>query len=82
MALRVLDLSSNAFSGEIPLRITVFAGLQSLNLSSNSFSGQLPAGIGGMRLLEVLDVNANPSIGRAWRKGMAMEELGEQRGSG
>ncbi|CAO2166844.1 unnamed protein product [Urochloa humidicola] len=71
-ALRVLDLSNNAFSGEIPARITAFAGLQSLNLSSNSLSGQLPAGIGGMRLLEVLDVSANrldgavpPEIGGA-----------------
>ncbi|XP_062207278.1 probable LRR receptor-like serine/threonine-protein kinase IRK [Phragmites australis] len=72
MALRVLDLSRNTFSGGIPPQITTFLGLQSLNLSSNSISGQLPTGIGGMRLLEVLDVSANrldgsvpPEIGGA-----------------
>ncbi|XP_047053570.1 probable LRR receptor-like serine/threonine-protein kinase IRK [Lolium rigidum] len=78
LALRVLDLSSNGFSGGIPPQITAFAGLQFLNLSSNSMSGQLPAGIGGMRLLEVLDVSANaldgslpPEIGGA----VALREL-------
>ncbi|CAM0883055.1 unnamed protein product [Alopecurus aequalis] len=78
LALRVLDLSSNAFSGGIPPQITAFAGLQFLNASSNSISGHLPAGIGGMRLLEVLDVSANtlqgsipPEIGGA----VALREL-------
>lgn len=78
LALRVLDLSSNAFSGGIPPQITALAGLQFLNLSSNSISGPLPAGIGGMRLLEVLDVSANTINGSVPREiggAVALREL-------
>ncbi|WCJ38722.1 Receptor-like protein EIX2 [Euphorbia peplus] len=61
---RVMDFSSNNFSGEIPKEITSLPQLQSLNLSSNFLSGEIPEDIGVMRGLEALDFSRNEFNGR------------------
>ena len=44
--LRYLDLSSNGFSGEVPVDLSLSPSLQLINLSSNNFQGTVPASIG------------------------------------
>lgn len=57
--LRVIDLSINNFSGEIPMDVTNLGALQSLNLSQNSFTGTIPERIGAMKPFESIDFSAN-----------------------
>ncbi|KAJ7961074.1 Leucine-rich receptor-like protein kinase family protein [Quillaja saponaria] len=57
--LQLLDLSSNAFSGEIPSNIGVLNNLQLLNLSTNNVFGSIPAGIAELKSLHVLDLSDN-----------------------
>ncbi|GMY25704.1 leucine-rich repeat receptor-like protein kinase PXC2 [Fagus crenata] len=57
--LQVLDLSSNAFSGEIPANIGVLSTLQFLNVSRNHLFGFIPAGIGELKSAYVLDLSGN-----------------------
>ncbi|XP_065863473.1 receptor-like protein EIX2 [Euphorbia lathyris] len=61
---KIMDLSSNHLSGEIPEEITQLIALQSLNLSNNILSGKVPENIGVMRNLEALDVSWNDLNGR------------------
>nr|GLL24402.1 probable LRR receptor-like serine/threonine-protein kinase IRK [Ipomoea trifida] len=77
-SLRVLDLSSNALTGEISSAIGNFSGLQILNVSNNSLFGGIPATLGELNQTRVLDLSHNsfngsiPSeIGRA----VLLEEL-------
>ncbi|KAL5735933.1 hypothetical protein ACOSQ2_030721 [Xanthoceras sorbifolium] len=56
---RVIDLSKNNFSGEIPREVTALKELQSLNLSHNSLTGRIPHNIGAMREIEDIDFSAN-----------------------
>ncbi|KAL5817844.1 hypothetical protein ACOSQ3_026222 [Xanthoceras sorbifolium] len=60
---RILDLSSNNFSGEIPIEVTHLGALQSLNLSCNLFIGKIPESIGAMRSLESFDLSENQLSG-------------------
>ncbi|KAK3199698.1 hypothetical protein Dsin_023113 [Dipteronia sinensis] len=60
---RVIDLSKNNFSGEIPREVTSLVGLQSLNLSHNSFSGRIPQLIGAMREIQSIDLSSNQLSG-------------------
>ncbi|KAK2639693.1 hypothetical protein Ddye_027488 [Dipteronia dyeriana] len=61
--LRVIDLSKNNFSGEIPREVTSLLELQSLNFSHNSFSGRIPQKIGAMRQIESIDLSTNQLSG-------------------
>ncbi|KAL6882047.1 hypothetical protein ACP4OV_011519 [Aristida adscensionis] len=55
----LIDLSSNFFSGHIPMELSLLKGLRSLNLSCNQISGQIPSDIGVLRELESLDLSYN-----------------------
>ncbi|KAL2515777.1 putative LRR receptor-like serine/threonine-protein kinase [Forsythia ovata] len=59
VSLRVLDLSSNSFYGEIPTNFSVTHQLQLINLSFNDFSGAIPATIGALQQLQYLRVDSN-----------------------
>ncbi|XP_022637034.1 probable leucine-rich repeat receptor-like protein kinase At1g35710 [Vigna radiata var. radiata] len=61
--LKVIDLSSNHFSEEIPTEIEKLAGLISLNLSRNNLIGKIPSNIGNMTSLESLDLSRNRLVG-------------------
>ncbi|XP_025981908.1 LOW QUALITY PROTEIN: receptor-like protein EIX2 [Glycine max] len=63
LLLKSIDLSSNHFSGEIPLEIDNLFGLVSLNLSRNSLIGKIPSKIGKLTSLESLDLSRNQLIG-------------------
>ncbi|KAL2509439.1 putative inactive leucine-rich repeat receptor kinase XIAO [Forsythia ovata] len=49
ISLRVLDLSSNSFAGEILTNFFVTHQLQLINLSFNDFSGAIPMTIGALQ---------------------------------
>ncbi|KAJ1377659.1 Protein kinase domain [Sesbania bispinosa] len=57
--LQVLDLSSNAFSGELPSGIGGLSSLQVLNLSTNNISGSIPVSIRELKSLYILDFSDN-----------------------
>ncbi|KAK9153986.1 hypothetical protein Sjap_001466 [Stephania japonica] len=61
--LKCIDLSHNAFFGNIPTEITRLLGLNILNLSMNHFIGSIPEKIGHMQGLEVLDLSRNQLSG-------------------
>ncbi|KAK7274034.1 hypothetical protein RIF29_15104 [Crotalaria pallida] len=56
---RMIDLSSNKLSGEIPSEISKLSALRFLNLSRNHLSGDIPKDMGNMKLLESLDLSLN-----------------------
>ncbi|XP_027356985.1 probable LRR receptor-like serine/threonine-protein kinase At4g36180 [Abrus precatorius] len=58
-SLRFLDLSSNAFSGEIPANFSSDSQLRFVNLSYNSFTGVIPASIGTLQHLQYLWLDSN-----------------------
>ncbi|XP_044463596.1 receptor-like protein EIX2 [Mangifera indica] len=60
---RIMDLSKNNFSGEIPVEVTDLVALQVLNLSHNHFTGTIPKNIGVMRSLECIDLSGNQLFG-------------------
>ncbi|KAK2639544.1 hypothetical protein Ddye_027339 [Dipteronia dyeriana] len=60
---RIIDLSDNNFSGEIPIEVMNLKALQSLNLSHNILIGRIPESIGAMRSLEAIDFSANQLSG-------------------
>ncbi|XP_014508813.1 probable LRR receptor-like serine/threonine-protein kinase At4g36180 isoform X1 [Vigna radiata var. radiata] len=57
--LKIIDLSSNHFSEEIPIEIEKLSGLISLNLSRNNLIGKIPSNIGNMTSLDSLDLSRN-----------------------
>ncbi|KAK0600619.1 hypothetical protein LWI29_016810 [Acer saccharum] len=57
--LKVIDLSSNNLSGEIPKVITNLSALNSLNLSWNKLTGKIPENIQSLQQLEILDLPGN-----------------------
>ena len=63
LLLKSIDLSSNHFSGEIPLEIENLFGLVSLNLSRNNLIGIIPSKIGKLTSLESLDLSRNQLVG-------------------
>ncbi|XP_074316768.1 receptor-like protein 6 [Silene latifolia] len=56
---RVIDFSSNNFTGKIPDVIGELKGLQALNLSNNNLDGRIPASLANMIDLESLDLSRN-----------------------
>ncbi|XP_059668143.1 probable LRR receptor-like serine/threonine-protein kinase IRK [Cornus florida] len=69
-SLQVLDLSSNALSGEIPSVIGNFSSLQFLNMSWNSLVGSIPPSVGELKTTHVLDLSHN------WINGTIPSEIG------
>ncbi|RZB61530.1 Receptor-like protein EIX2 [Glycine soja] len=63
LLLKSIDLSSNHFSGEIPLEIENLFGLVSLNLSRNHLTGKIPSNIGKLTSLDFLDLSRNHLVG-------------------
>uniref|UniRef100_A0A2N9FD79 Leucine-rich repeat-containing N-terminal plant-type domain-containing protein n=1 Tax=Fagus sylvatica TaxID=28930 RepID=A0A2N9FD79_FAGSY len=61
---KIIDLSKNNLSGEIPKEVTSLQGLQSLNLSFNSLNGRIPENIGDMGSLESIDFSVNQLSGQ------------------
>uniref|UniRef100_A0A803QA20 Uncharacterized protein n=1 Tax=Cannabis sativa TaxID=3483 RepID=A0A803QA20_CANSA len=57
--LRVIDLSSNKLTGEIPSEVTQLSQLGALNLSRNNLFGKIPRKIGKLTNLQVLDFSYN-----------------------
>ncbi|KAG5233636.1 receptor protein [Salix suchowensis] len=62
--IRVLDLSDNNFTGEIPKVIGNLKALQQLNLSHNSLIGHIQSSLGNLTNLESLDLSSNSLTGR------------------
>jgi len=62
--IRVLDLSNNNFTGEIPKVIGKLIALQQLNLSHNSLTGHIQSSLGILANLESLDLSSNLLTGR------------------
>ncbi|KAJ1387532.1 Serine-threonine/tyrosine-protein kinase, catalytic domain [Sesbania bispinosa] len=72
-SLQVLDLSHNAFSGEITSAIAGLSSLQILNLSNNSLGGPIPAAIGELKTCSSLDLSYNKLNGSIpWEIGGAL----------
>ncbi|KAJ1425371.1 Serine/threonine-protein kinase, active site [Sesbania bispinosa] len=57
--LEKLDLSGNAFSGQIPSSLHQCKKLKYLKMISNRFYGQLPSEIGRLSMLQELDLSNN-----------------------
>ncbi|KAL6634840.1 hypothetical protein ACP70R_027511 [Stipagrostis hirtigluma subsp. patula] len=75
-ALRVLDLSGNAFSGEIPG--SLFSGgsaLQELYLSRNAFSGRVPPQLASLGALTRMELQHNGLTGSLPPRMAAMRSL-------
>ncbi|KAJ6976519.1 hypothetical protein NC653_028609 [Populus alba x Populus x berolinensis] len=62
--IRVLDLSNNNFTGEIPKVIGKLKALQQLNLSHNYLAGHIQSSLGNLTNLESLDLSSNLLTGR------------------
>ncbi|KAJ8425889.1 hypothetical protein Cgig2_033162 [Carnegiea gigantea] len=60
---RVIDFSSNNFTGRIPDSIGELRGLQALNLSNNHLVGRIPSSLSNMTDLESLDLSMNKLSG-------------------
>ncbi|KAH6778988.1 hypothetical protein C2S52_010225 [Perilla frutescens var. hirtella] len=61
--LKMIDLSSNELTGEIPRELTSLIGLLGLNLSRNNLVGFIPDDIDQMKLLNFLDLSRNKLSG-------------------
>ncbi|XP_058002447.1 probable LRR receptor-like serine/threonine-protein kinase IRK isoform X3 [Hevea brasiliensis] len=62
--LKVLDLSSNVLSGEIPSDVGVVSSLLVLNISRNRLFGSIPSSIRELKMIQVLDLSHNKLKGR------------------
>uniref|UniRef100_A0ACD5ZA74 Uncharacterized protein n=1 Tax=Avena sativa TaxID=4498 RepID=A0ACD5ZA74_AVESA len=60
---KLLDLSNNKFTGEIPLEIGQLKALFSVNFSFNDLTGQIPESICNLTKLQVLDLSSNNLTG-------------------
>ncbi|GAB4831098.1 hypothetical protein Ancab_005108, partial [Ancistrocladus abbreviatus] len=54
-----IELSCNALSGEIPLRLESFSKIQAVNLSHNKFTGSIPETFSNLSQIESLDLSYN-----------------------
>ncbi|KAK1364383.1 putative serine-threonine protein kinase, plant-type [Heracleum sosnowskyi] len=62
--LKMIDLSTNKLTGEIPKGITRLLELKGLNLSGNTFYGNVPHEISQLKVLECLDLSTNRFSGK------------------
>ncbi|XP_023749442.1 receptor-like protein EIX2 [Lactuca sativa] len=62
--LKIIDLSSNNLTGQMPYEITNLYDLIALNLSKNALSGEIPQKIGEIKNLLTLDLSRNRFSGR------------------
>ncbi|KAJ6881251.1 receptor-like protein Cf-9 [Populus alba x Populus x berolinensis] len=62
--IRVLDLSNNYFTREIPKVMGKLKALQQLNLSHNYLAGHIQSSLGNLTNLESLDLSSNLLTGR------------------
>lgn len=60
---KVVDLSANHLTGEVPEEITSLHRLGTLNLSMNHLTGKIPTKIGNLLWLETLDLSRNQLSG-------------------
>uniref|UniRef100_A0A453NCP8 non-specific serine/threonine protein kinase n=1 Tax=Aegilops tauschii subsp. strangulata TaxID=200361 RepID=A0A453NCP8_AEGTS len=60
---KVLDLSNNTFTGEIPMEIGHLKALFSLNFSFNGLTGWIPQTVCNLTNLQVLDLSNNDLTG-------------------
>ncbi|KAK4569235.1 hypothetical protein RGQ29_004580 [Quercus rubra] len=61
---KIIDLSNNNLSGEIPEEVMHLKGLQSLDLSFNILTGRIPENIGDMGSVESIDFSSNQLSGQ------------------
>ncbi|KAL4601736.1 hypothetical protein ACB092_10G003100 [Castanea dentata] len=61
---KIVDLSNNNLSGEIPEEVTRLKGLQSLNFSFNILTGRIPEKIGDLGSVESIDFSSNQLYGQ------------------
>ncbi|KAL4634636.1 hypothetical protein ACB092_04G214600, partial [Castanea dentata] len=61
---KIIDLSDNNLSGEIPEEVMHLKGLRSLNLSFNILTGRIPENIGDMGSVESIDFSSNQLSGQ------------------
>ncbi|KAL2339478.1 hypothetical protein Fmac_007418 [Flemingia macrophylla] len=72
-SLQVLDLSHNAFSGEITDSVAALCSLRVLNLANNSLRGPIPAAVGELKTCSSLDLSYNKLNGSIpWEIGGAI----------
>ncbi|KAF3435980.1 hypothetical protein FNV43_RR23072 [Rhamnella rubrinervis] len=62
--LRLIDLSSNKLTGQIPATLANLLELVQVNLSRNHFSGIIPTNIGDLNRLESLDLSHSQLSGK------------------
>ncbi|XP_004305667.1 PREDICTED: receptor-like protein 12 [Fragaria vesca subsp. vesca] len=62
--LRLIDLSSNRFEGQIPALIGNLRALHLLNLSNNTLTGPIPSSFGNLTAVESLDLSQNQLSGK------------------
>ncbi|KAK8301509.1 hypothetical protein V6Z11_D04G024100 [Gossypium hirsutum] len=62
--IKLVDLSNNNLSGEIPEEMTMLTGLLSLNLSKNHLVGKIPSNFGAIKTLECVDLSENNLSGK------------------
>uniref|UniRef100_A0A0D9VIW6 Leucine-rich repeat-containing N-terminal plant-type domain-containing protein n=1 Tax=Leersia perrieri TaxID=77586 RepID=A0A0D9VIW6_9ORYZ len=78
-SLRVLDLSANAFSGEIPASLFTSASspssLEELYLSRNAFSGEIPPEVASLAALKRMELQHNALAGSLPPRMGAMRSL-------
>lgn len=58
-----IDLSSNAFIGEVPVSIEGCSTLQHLNLSNNKIGSRIPTALGNLNSIKIMDLSGNSLIG-------------------
>nr|KJB75098.1 hypothetical protein B456_012G024000 [Gossypium raimondii] len=74
--IKLVDLSDNNLSGEIPEEMTMLTGLLSLNLSKNHLAGKIPSNIGAIKTLECVDLSENNLSGTQLQSFSASSFLG------
>ncbi|KAK9689494.1 hypothetical protein RND81_09G062800 [Saponaria officinalis] len=74
--LTTIDLSNNAFEGEIPDNVGRLVGLHGLNLSHNRLTGDIPASLGNLLMLDFLDLSNNKLSGEIPRELVSLTSLG------